>query len=94
MNIEINGEPVARNLDIAATAADRPSNLAFTAPDKEKLYEGMNRATDLVFDDIRPKHGVIAVRFIGGKGAEAVVSAIEVGPGPGGKGATPRGLAQ
>lgn len=93
MNIEINGQTVVRNLDIAATAADRPSSLAFTAPDQEKLYEGMNRAADLVFNDIRPKHGVIAVRFTGCNGAEAVVSAIEVGPGPGGKGATPRGLA-
>jgi hypothetical protein len=90
MNIEINGQPVVHNLDIAATAADRPADRVYVGSAKEKLWEGMNRAAHLVFNDISPKHGVIAVRFTGCKGAEAVVSAIEVSPGPGGKGATPR----
>jgi hypothetical protein len=90
MNIDINGQVVVRNLDVAATAADRPAKLAFVSPDKEQFWEGMNRAADLVLNDVVPMHGVIVVRFSGCKDAEAVASAIEVGPGPGGKGATPR----
>ena len=90
MNIEINEQPVASNLDIIATAAGRPAKLTPGMPVTHQLLEGMNCAADLVFDNISPKHGVIAVRFTGCKGAEAVVSAIEVGPGTGGKGATPR----
>jgi len=90
MNIDINGAPVVRDLDIAATAADRPAERVYVGSAKEKLWAGMNCAADLVFEGISPKHGVIAVRFTGCNGAEAVVSAIEVGPGPGGKGATPR----
>jgi hypothetical protein len=94
MDIAINGEPVVRNLDIAATAANRPAERVYVGSAKEKLWEGLNCAADLVFDEIRPRHGIIAVGFTGCNGAEAVVSAIEVGPGPGGKGATPRGLTQ
>ena len=90
MNIDINGQPVVTNLDIIATAAGHPAPSSSGTPDTHVLLDGMNRAADLVFDNISPKHGVIAVRFTGCKGAEAVVSAIEVGPGPGGKGATPR----
>jgi hypothetical protein len=90
MNIEINGQLVATNLDILATAGGRPATLLAGTPDTHQLLDGMNQAVDLVFDHIMPKHGVIAVRFAGRNGAEAVVSAIEVGPGPGGKGATPR----
>ena len=90
MNVEINGQLVVTNLDIIATAAGHPAPPSAGAPDTHVLLDGMNRAVDLVFDDISPKHGVIAVRFTGCKGAEAVVSAIEVGPGPGGQGAAPR----
>ncbi|HOX57595.1 MAG TPA: malectin domain-containing carbohydrate-binding protein [Candidatus Paceibacterota bacterium] len=90
MDIAINDQPVVRNLDIAATAANRPSERVFVGSAKDKLWDGMNCAADLVFDGINPKHGVIAVRFTGCNGAEAVVSAIQVGPGPGGQGATPR----
>jgi len=50
---------------------------------------GFRRAVDLVFDDVRPQHGIIALRFTGSGGGEAMVQAIEVGPGPGGTGATP-----
>jgi hypothetical protein len=42
-----------------------------------------------VFNDIQPEHGVIAVRLVGCNGAEAILSALEVGPGPGGEGAKP-----
>lgn len=45
---------------------------------------GANRAVDLVYNNIHPEHGIIALRFVGsvsqqGKG-EAMVQAIEVGP--------------
>jgi len=50
---------------------------------------GMNRAVDLVYNGLRPAHGVIAIRFLGSHGGEAIVQAIEVGPGDGGQGATP-----
>jgi hypothetical protein len=88
MDIDINGRPVVDNLDIAATATGRPASVSFTANDR-KIWDGLNRAVDLVFNDIQPEHGVIAIRFRGVDDAEAVVSAMEVGPGPGGKGAAP-----
>ncbi len=71
MNVEINGQPVAKHLDIAATAG------------------GLRKAADLVFDNIEPKNGCIAIRFRNCFGGEAIVQAIEVGPGPGGEGAKP-----
>ncbi|HQK95165.1 MAG TPA: malectin domain-containing carbohydrate-binding protein [Armatimonadota bacterium] len=69
-DIELNGEPVVRGLDVAATAG------------------GLFRAVDLVFEGVQPTSGVIALRFRAWTG-EAMVQAIEVGPGPGGSGATP-----
>jgi len=71
MTIELNGQPVAKHLDIAATAG------------------GLRKATDLVFDNIEPKNGCIALRFRNRFGGEAIVQAIEIGPGPGGEGAKP-----
>ena len=50
---------------------------------------GLNRAVDLVFDDVEPDHGVIAVRFKGAGGGHAAAQAVEIGPGSGGKGAKP-----
>ena len=50
---------------------------------------GLGKAVDLVFNDIRPKHGVIAIHFHGSSGTIAMIQAIEVGPGPGGTGAKP-----
>jgi hypothetical protein len=88
MNIRINGQDMVRNLDIAATATGRPATVALTA-NKTKIWDGLHRAVDLVFNNIQPSHGVIAVRFTGVNGAEAVVSAVEVGPGDGGTGARP-----
>ncbi len=88
MNIEINGQSVVRDLDIAATAAGRPAAVVFTA-NRTKIWDGLNRAVDLVFDHIQPRHGVIAIRFTGVNGKEAVVSAIEIGPGPGGPASAP-----
>ncbi|MBN1346589.1 MAG: hypothetical protein JXQ73_28120 [Phycisphaerae bacterium] len=50
---------------------------------------GVNKAVDLVFNEIKPEHGVIAIRFTGHEGKAAMVQALEVGPGHGGQGATP-----
>jgi hypothetical protein len=76
VTIAINGKEVVQNMDVAATAG------------------GPNRAIDLVFNDLEPRHGVIDIRFSGGGSdqgiaSHAFVQAIEVGPGPGGSGATP-----
>jgi len=79
----INGKEVVSKMNIAATAGDK------------------NKALDLVFNDIEPRNGIIEIRFVGNffytKSAECInttrgeasVQAIEVGPGDGGKGATP-----
>jgi len=50
---------------------------------------GLRKAVDVVVNDIKPKNGIIAVRFRNRHRGEAIVQAIEVGPGSGGKGATP-----
>jgi hypothetical protein len=85
MDILINGKQVVREFDIASTAAGGPSR--FQRPPER--WSGLGRAVDLVFNDIEPANGVIEVRFKGSHGGEAIVQAIEVGPGHGGVGATP-----
>ena len=50
---------------------------------------GLGRAVDLVFNDIRPQHGVIAIRFRGSPGTIAMIQAVEVGPGSASGGAKP-----
>jgi hypothetical protein len=42
---------------------------------------GLNRATDLVFDNIQPDHGVIEIRLRNPHGGEAMIQAIEIGAG-------------
>lgn len=66
---------------------------AVTAMDIAATAGGMGRAVDIVLRDIQPLNGVIDLRFIGPKGGEAIVQAIEVAPGDVGKGATPVTLA-
>ncbi|HQE30260.1 MAG TPA: malectin domain-containing carbohydrate-binding protein, partial [Phycisphaerae bacterium] len=89
VDIFINGRQVVDDMDIAATAAGAPAVVRLVPPSGTKLYDGLNRAVDLVFNDVRPVHGVIAIRFRGNHGGEAIVSALEIGPGAGGQGATP-----
>ena len=76
MTILVNDEPKTEGMDVFATAG------------------GANKAVDLVYNDIAPKNGMIAIKFKGnavaGCNSEAMVQAIEVGPGPGGTGATPK----
>jgi hypothetical protein len=76
ISIEINGERVVDGFDVLKTAG---------APQS---------AVDLVFDKIEPANGIIAIRLKGDKinqqQVEAMIQAIEIGPGDGGKGATPK----
>ncbi len=43
---------------------------------------GLGKAADLVFHDVRPEHGVVAVRFWHRFAGTASVQAIEITPGP------------
>ncbi len=78
ISIYINHERVISGFDVFATAG------------------GANRGVDLVYNGIRPKNGIIAIRFVGSKidgcQRDAMVQAIEVGPGYGGVGAQPKSL--
>ena len=78
ISIYINGEKVADGFDVFATAG------------------GANRAVDLVYNNIQPVNGVVAIRFvgstIGGCQREAMVQALEVGPGDGGTEAPPKSI--
>jgi len=90
VTILISGEQVVAGMDIAATAAGGPATQAVKSPGGHlEQSAGMGRAVDLVFDGIRPKNGTIEIRFKGSFGGEAIVQAIEIGPGDGGQGATP-----
>ena len=71
VTILINGQEMARDVDLAATAG------------------GMHRAVDLVFEDIAPVHGVIEVRLRNDHQGEAILQALEIGPGAGGPRAEP-----
>lgn len=76
----------------AISEGDTMTVLINGAPVAEKLdvaakAGGRNRAFDLTFNGIKPRNGVIEIRFSGdegasGKRAEAFVHAIEVGPEP------------
>ena len=50
---------------------------------------GLGKAVDLVFNDIKPQNGVIAIRFWNRMSGEAMVQAIEIGPGQSEPGAKP-----
>jgi len=74
VTVYINDKPVVENMDVYATGGpNTPHN--------------SRRAFDLVFNDIQPKNGIIEIRFVGGKigdlQTEAMVQAIEIGPGAG-----------
>ncbi|MBN1419102.1 MAG: hypothetical protein JXP34_10015 [Planctomycetes bacterium] len=78
------GPAAARAIDIAINGKTVASGFDIAA-----TAGGRFRAVDLVFDGIEPARGVIAIRFAGSAGGEAIASAIEIGPGPAGEGATP-----
>ncbi|GMU21877.1 MAG: hypothetical protein AMXMBFR13_19650 [Phycisphaerae bacterium] len=89
VNVLLNGRSVVEGMDIAATAAGRPASVITVLPNRVKVYEGLNTAVDLVFNEVQPEHGVIAIRMTGSNGGEAILSAIEVAPGSGAQGAQP-----
>ena len=76
ITIYINGQKVEEGLDVWATAG------------------GANKAVDLVYNDIRPQNGVVALRFVGskvdGSQRDAMVQALEIGPGDGGQSSSPK----
>jgi hypothetical protein len=53
---------------------------------------GLGKALDLVVNGVRPRHGVIAIRFQGAAGGMAMIQAIEVGPVGSAAGAAPSGV--
>jgi hypothetical protein len=79
ISIFINGRKVQANLDVAATAGEP------------------GKAVDLVFNDIHPQNGAIAIRLVGtkvgGRDREAMIQALEVGPGDGGEGSIAKSVA-
>jgi Malectin domain len=78
MTIYINDQKMADGFDVFATAGVA------------------NRAVDVVYNQVQPQNGVIAIRFVGesieGRPTEAMVQAIEVGPGDGGSGSHPKSI--
>ncbi len=88
---------------LAETRAVEPAKRAFSidingqervrALDVAATAGGLNRAADLVFDGVPAREGIVAVRFRGVGDAEAIAQAVEIGPGSGGKGASPVCLA-
>jgi hypothetical protein len=71
--------------------------LAVTNLDVAATAGGPNRAVDLVFDNLAPRHGIIEIRLTGARAmegerfvrGEAFLQALEIGPGSGGRGARP-----
>ena len=78
ITIYINGQKVQDGLDVWATAG------------------GANQPADLVYNEIRPQHGTIAIRFVGSKvdgcQRDAMIQALEMGPGDGGQGSTAKSI--
>ena len=90
ITVLINGEEVVSGLDIAATAAATADAAVQSSKLQGKAVQaGMGRAVDLVFNGIRPKYGLVSIRFKGTYGGEAIVQSIEVGPGDDAAGAKP-----
>jgi hypothetical protein len=79
ITIYVNDQKMVEGFDVFATAG------------------GANKAVDLVYNNIQPKEGVIEIRLegsmIGGVPKEAMLQALEVGPGDGGSGAIPKTIA-
>ena len=90
VTIAINGREVAAAVDLAATATGVPATSPARPPALSYvLWPGLGRPVDLVFNGIEPFNGVISIRLKGSFGGEAIVQAVEVGPGDGGEGAKP-----
>jgi hypothetical protein len=76
MTVRVNGKKVVAGFDVFATTG------------------GMAKPVDLVYNGIQPEHGVIEIRLSGdavrGQRCEAMIQALEVGPGDGGSGTAPK----
>jgi hypothetical protein len=74
----VNDEKMAEDFDVFASAG------------------GAQKAVDLVYNNIQPRNGVIAIRLVGNKvngcPREAIVQALEVGPGIASGGAIPKAM--
>jgi hypothetical protein len=79
--------PLGRAFSIAVNGEEVVSAL-----DVATTAGGMNRAVDLVFNDIKPRNGVIEIALEAFPDGEAILQALEVGPGNGGEGAVPVNL--
>jgi hypothetical protein len=76
ITIYVNRQKTTDGLDVWATAG------------------GMNKAVDVVYNDIHPQNGVVAIRFVGsmvsGCQRDAMIQSLEIGPGEGGAGSSPK----
>ncbi len=72
-----------------ATSIDLQGRELVADMDIAAIAGGSGRAVDLIFNDVRPEHGTIAVRFFCRLAGNAMVQAIEVGPGSASGGAKP-----
>jgi hypothetical protein len=94
-------------LKFAETQFDRAGERAFTiwinglkkveALDVFATGGGAHMPVDLVFNGIKPRNGVIEIHLAGdevrGRRSEAILQALELGPGDGGAGDTPKSVA-
>ena len=95
VSIYVNGRKQVERLDIVASVEQSLSyqRLLRDKSVAERYREPARHALDLVFQDIEPHNGIIELHFvgepIGGVPTEAILNALEVGPGDGGEGAMP-----
>jgi hypothetical protein len=73
---------LATTIDIQGKTVAADVDIAATAG-------GLGKAADMVFNNIKPENGVIAIRFWNRFSGEAMVQAIEIGPGRSKPGAKP-----
>ena len=92
MSIFINDKQVASNLDVYATAAVGDVK----GISHKNAYTPVG--VDLVYNNITPENGIIEIRLMGeainGVMSEAILQALEVGPGHGGVGASLVGVSK
>jgi hypothetical protein len=69
-----------------ATSIELQQREVVTDLDIAATAKGLGKAVDLVFTDVRPEHGVVAIRFWHRISGQAMVQAIEVLPGAGSPG--------
>jgi hypothetical protein len=72
-----------------ATSVDLQGKTVAEDVDIAATVGGRGKAIDLVFNEVEPKGGVLAIRFWNRHGGEAMVQAIEIGPGASAEGAKP-----